>query len=121
MKPDMKSQAKMKMLQDLKKMATEMMGHDLKGKMDGMKKVSVMANDKEGLEKGLDKAKELMHGMPEMDKMAHEEDADAGSEDVETGHSEQEEEMNEPEDNSAEELEERIKELQAKLASMKMK
>lgn len=115
MKPDMKQQAKMKMLQDLKKMATGMMGEDLKGKMDGMKKVSVMANDKDGLEKGLDKAKEMMRGMPEMDKMAHEE----GSEDMETDHLGNEDEEMGEEECSPEELQMKIKEMQAKLDAMK--
>jgi hypothetical protein len=119
MKPDMKQQAKMKMLQDLKKMATGMMGEDLKGKMDGMKKVSVMANDKDGLEKGLDKAKEMMHGMPEMDKMAHEEASDTGSEDMETDHLENEDEEMGEEECSPEELQMKIKELQAKLDALK--
>jgi hypothetical protein len=53
--------AKMSVLHDLKKQAQDAMG----GKLDGMKKVSVMSDSPEGLQHGLDKAKELTQNMPD--------------------------------------------------------
>jgi hypothetical protein len=47
--------AKMKVLSHLRDMAQESMGH----KLGGLKKVSVMSDSSEGLEKGLSKAQEL--------------------------------------------------------------
>lgn len=56
-----KKMAKMKALKGLKDHMSKSMG---KGLMDGMaaKKVTVAAPDQEGLEKGLDKAKEVVAG-----------------------------------------------------------
>lgn len=51
-----KAKGKMSALKGLHKMASDMMGND----MSSMKKVSVMAKDKKGLEKGLDTAKKMM-------------------------------------------------------------
>src|SRR5579864_3507338 len=45
--------AKMDVVKDLKDSVSDMMGD----KMSGLKKVSVMSNSKEGLKKGLDKAR----------------------------------------------------------------
>lgn len=70
---DMKGVAKLKVLKHLKDMASQMMGDDLKGGMDGMKKVTVAAPDEAGLKEGLDKAKEVvgqMHGMTSEDPQA---------------------------------------------------
>lgn len=64
--------AKMSAVQGLKDMANEAM----KGKMDGMKKVTVASDSQEGLEHGMDKAKELIHGkegMTELSKMGDDE------------------------------------------------
>lgn len=121
MKSDMKSEAKLKMLQHMKKMATDMMGGELKGKMDGLKKVTVAAPDEKSLRMGLDKAKQVL---PEMDKMAHDEASEDGSEGMDTDESASEEAMETPheeamEESSPEELHAKIKELQAKLDSMK--
>ena len=118
---DMKSEAKMKMLQELKKMTSGMMGGELKGKMDSMKKVTVAAPDSEGLKAGLDKAKAAL---PAIDKMAHEEAQDAGSDHDETDESLHEEQMESPEEEaseemSPEEIQHQIKMLQAKLSSIK--
>jgi hypothetical protein len=55
---DMEKNAKMSVLKDARDMAAHAMGQ----KLHGLKKVSVMAPDKEGLSKGLDKAKELLGG-----------------------------------------------------------
>lgn len=56
-KMDSKKKGKMCALQDLHKMASDMMGDD----MGEVRKVSVMAKDKEGIKKGLEKAKELLN------------------------------------------------------------
>jgi hypothetical protein len=53
--------AKMGVLKDIHKMASDSMADDVKG----MKKVTVASPDEEGLEKGLDKAKELLNSSPE--------------------------------------------------------
>lgn len=54
----MAKEAKMGVLNNLKQLATNMMGNDVKG----LKKVTVAAPDKQGLAQGLDKAKQLMSG-----------------------------------------------------------
>lgn len=50
--------AKLAAITDLHEQAKKAMGE----KLSGIKKVSVMADDKEGLEEGLEKAKELLEG-----------------------------------------------------------
>lgn len=57
---DMKKDAKMDMLKSLKKMAKEMMYQDMPEEMKGMKKITVMSDDEEGLKEGLSKAEEIM-------------------------------------------------------------
>lgn len=52
-KKDHKKMAKRKVLEDMHKMASDMMG-------ENMQKVSVMAKDKEGLMKGLEKAEDIL-------------------------------------------------------------
>lgn len=54
--------AKMGVLKDLHKMASDSMA----GKINGLKKVTVAAPDQEGLEHGLDKAKQIVGDMPGM-------------------------------------------------------
>lgn len=61
---EMKSKAKRKMLEALKK---EMMDMDHEGMSEKMK-VSVMSDSPEGLEEGLDKAKDLLKKRAEMMK-----------------------------------------------------
>lgn len=64
MKKDMmphEKKAKMSVLEELQKQAADAMG----GKLDGVKKVSVMAPSKEGMKEGLEKAEEILEGMPE--------------------------------------------------------
>ena len=51
--------AKMDVIQELLEMAQSAMGSNVKGGMDEMKKVSVMAPDDEGLAEGLELAKEV--------------------------------------------------------------
>lgn len=53
---EMKKKAKMDMVRELRKLATDAMSNDMKD----MRKVSVMAKDEEGLKMGLDKAKEIL-------------------------------------------------------------
>lgn len=55
---------KMEMLEQLKAMASEMMGGDL----EGLKKVTVAAKDDEGLKSGLEKAKELLRSKDDEDE-----------------------------------------------------
>lgn len=55
-KPSSKAKGKMAALKGLHRMASDMMGED----MASMKKVSVMAKDKKGLKKGLEKAEKMI-------------------------------------------------------------
>jgi hypothetical protein len=55
-KKSAKAVGKMSALKGLHKMASDMMGSDLKG----IKKVSVIAKDKKGLKKGLEKAEDMI-------------------------------------------------------------
>jgi hypothetical protein len=79
----MEKDAKMSVLNDLHKMASDAMADHMNG---SMKKVTVASPDEEGLEHGLDKAKDLLHGMPEAmddthpdhENFAHTEEADDG-------------------------------------------
>lgn len=52
------AKGKMAALKGLHKMASDMMGSEL----SGIKKVSVVAKDKKGLKKGLQKAEEIVGG-----------------------------------------------------------
>lgn len=118
MKPDMKSEAKLKMLERMKKMATEMMGGEMKNKLDGMKKVTVAAEDTEGLKEGLEKAEEIVENDP-MEAMEEMMGQDLDG-DMEEGESEEHKEAVMGEESlSPEEIEQKIRELQAKLQSVK--
>lgn len=90
--------AKMKVLEELRAMAHEMMGSDL-GKPEDMKQVSVAAPDEEGLEKGLDLASSLM----DKKELPMDDEAD------------------EEGDESAEDLERQIQDLMARKASLEQK
>lgn len=59
MKHDPKMAAKMKVVDQMRKMAMDEMG----GKLKGLKKVSVASDTEEGLKKGLELAKEKVTGM----------------------------------------------------------
>ncbi len=54
--------AKMDVIKELLDMAQKAMGDGVKGEMDSLKKVSVMAPDDESLSEGLDLAKDLTAG-----------------------------------------------------------
>lgn len=62
---DMKKEAKLSVLKELRELASKMMGDDLKNGMDSMKKVTVASDSKEGLKRGLEKAEEMMDVGPE--------------------------------------------------------
>lgn len=71
----MYKKAKMGVLKDLHKHMGSMIGDDMSMPMD-MKKVTVAADDEEGLEQGLEKAKDLVEEMPmaeESEEMSEEE------------------------------------------------
>ncbi len=96
--------AKMGVLKELKDDMSSEMGGNLKDMM--AKKVSVMASNKEDLEKGLDKAKELVGEMPngeegQLEDMEAEESGEAGMAEA------------------AEDVESEIKKLEEKLAKLK--
>lgn len=70
----MEGDAKMKVLADLRSSMSDMMANKMKdgySKMGGLQKVSVMAPNKEGLEKGLDKAQDMVES-PHMAEMSPE-------------------------------------------------
>lgn len=56
-------EAKLNAVKGMRKMAGDMMADDMKS----MKKVTVAAPDQEGLEAGLEKAKDVVEEMPEME------------------------------------------------------
>lgn len=73
------TQAKMDVLEELLQMAQSAMGSKVKGGMDEMKKISVMAPDTESLTEGLDLAKEVAESTEEVDsstEMSQEDDSE---------------------------------------------
>lgn len=70
-KAGMQKEAKLSVLKHLRKMASDMMGEDVKGGM--MKKVTVAAPDKESLKEGLEKAEEVVGSMPNGEEETEEE------------------------------------------------
>jgi hypothetical protein len=66
---DMKKESKIKAIKEMRAAASDMMGGDIKDGIEGMKKVTVAAPDKESLAEGLDKAKEML---PKVEEMAEE-------------------------------------------------
>lgn len=57
----MKKEAKLSAIQEMRDMASEMMGEGIKKKMDMPKKaVTVAADDEEGLKKGLETAEDIL-------------------------------------------------------------
>lgn len=73
-------QAKMDVIQELLEMAQEAMAGKVKGGMDEMQKISVMAPDKESLSHGLDMAKMLSGESEE----SEEDESEESSPDVES-------------------------------------
>lgn len=119
--------AKSGVLEQLKKDMQDMMGE----KVAGLKKVTVASNDPKGLEQGLQKAKEMIHGGDEPDSYLPEsQDMEEMEESPEHEASESpEEEMSEHKDHmsmalgededSEESLDAKIQELLKKKAMMK--
>lgn len=82
---EMEKDAKLSALRELRDIASKAMGEGMKSKMDGMQKVTVASDDKEGLVKGLDKAKDLMKHMPKTDDEGVEETPEEEMEEAEMG------------------------------------
>jgi len=111
----------------LQSLIDEMMGLD-SDKVKGLKKVTVASNSPKGLEKGLDKAKELVGGAPLSDEMMSDEEMPEGEEmmeeempegELEESPEMEEAEHEEEESESPEELEAEIEKLKEKLAKLK--
>ncbi len=62
-----KKEAKLNAIKEMRKVATDMMGEDLKSSMMPKSAVTVAADDEEGLEEGLEKAKEMVASESEED------------------------------------------------------
>jgi len=60
--PENRKEAKMSVLNELKKLMDDKLAGDLKG----LKKVTVASDSKEGLKEGLEKAEEVLEKSPEM-------------------------------------------------------
>ena len=78
---DVEKNAKMDVVKDMRDHAAKAMH----GKLDGLKKVSVMSNSSEGLKAGLDKAKGILGGHEEQDLLN---DAEGPYSDAEHAHDE---------------------------------
>jgi hypothetical protein len=114
-----KKKAKLSQLKDLSKEMSKMMGD---GYSDSMQKVTVASDSKEGLEKGLSKAQELMkkkglmsEEMSDEEKEYEEDIDDSEEEELEDDLEEMADDVDEM---SPEEMKMKIKELEAKLADM---
>jgi hypothetical protein len=116
---NLKNKAMLEVLKEIRDMASGLMQDDIKSK--GLKKVSVAADSKEGLEEGLDKAKEML-GKHDLMSALSDSDAERAEEEME----DPEEEASEtPEEEDAEEtpdsIEEQIKALQDKKHKLMLK
>lgn len=108
-----KLKAKMGVVKDLRDMMAKLM-HDKMGQdSEDMKKVTVAAPDQESLSHGLDKAKELVGHMPEMDDH-NEMDEDPQEESLESP----EMEASEPEEDHSD-MESKIAHMEQMLQEMK--
>ena len=119
-----KRSAKLSQLKELSKEMKKMMGDGFAEGMKGMQKVTVASDSKEGLQKGLSKAQEIMKKKGLMEDMSEEkEDKEEVCEACEgegCKHCEEMEEYEEDmeEDMSADDIKEQIKKLQEKLKDM---
>lgn len=102
-------EARLNVLDDLRKVAMDEMGERLKG----LKKITVAAEDKEGLKQGLEKAEEILEN-EEVDHEMHEAMESPEEEAMEHAMGEESSEDEEDED-SLEMLKAKIAELQAKV------
>lgn len=115
-----KSHAKAKsgVIQDL---MDDMMGLD-SDKIKGLKKVTVASNSPKGLEKGLDKAKEIVGNKELSEEMMSDGEELADSEEMESEESpEMEVAEHEGEEEGMEEKDAKIAELEAKIAKLEEK
>jgi chromosome segregation ATPase len=109
-----KLKAKANVMKDLSDLLSKDMGED----MASMKKVTVASDSKEGLEKGLEKAKHIIEKKPEMDESSEEEKKDL-EESLESPE-EEEKELEEGSEDS-EDVDSEIKKLEEKIAALKAK
>jgi len=103
---DMEKDAKLSALRELRDIVSKAMGNGMKSKMDGVQKVTVASDDKDGLVKGLEKAKDMMKEMPSNDK------------EEEESPEEEDSEMDMDDEMSAEDIDSMIKKLQEKKAQL---
>lgn len=125
---DIKGEARKKVLLDLKKKMSgsqaEYLKKGMSESMPPVKKVSVMADSEEGLEEGLEKAKEIVSkkdGMMDMVKKALGDKADMMEESEEESEEEGQEEMDLESVDSLEEIEALMKALEEKKKALMMK
>lgn len=110
--------AKMNVLKDIQDMASDEMGSKLKG----LKKVSVASDSKEGLQEGLDKAKELLDkNISEQKEDESSEHESMESESEELAEEAMESEEQPEEEMSLEDVEQKIQELMKKKEELKAK
>lgn len=98
---DLEKQAKMSVIKDMGNSAMR----DLAGKLHGLKKVTVASDSKEGLQKGLEKAEELLSNMPNGEQLEESDESMEESED---------QEMSSDEDMSEEEINAELERLMQK-------
>ncbi len=112
---DNEKEAKLNVMKELRDSASKMMGD----KVRGIKELSVVAPDKKGLEKGLDKAKELIAGEESEESQEHEamEGESEDSAESEAGSEDDKLEQMSPEE--LDEMMKKIQELNTKKASEK--
>jgi len=109
---DTEREAKMSVLEDLRKMMEDQMG----GHLDGLKKVTVASPDQHGLEKGLETAQDLISGAKESKETPFSHDELDESPEEESSES-PEMEASEDEDDEAS-IDAKLAELMAKKKSM---
>lgn len=106
----------------LSNLIDDMMGMD-SDKVKGLKKVTVAAKSKHDLEKGLDVAKDVLHGKLPEESEGMEESPEMESEETPEHEAEESPEMeaSEHEEESLEEKDQKIAELEEKLAQLEEK
>lgn len=107
---DNEKSAKMSVVEAMRKMAEDQIG----GKLKDLKKVTVASDSKDGLEKGLDKAKEMLDRHPEDEESQEQHDPEMEDHESETA----DEVASEPE-MSEDELNEKLEELMKLKEKMK--
>lgn len=109
-------QAKMDAVREIDGMASKMMSDKLRG----IKQVSVAAPDKEGLQKGLDMAEEIVGGDEAQDsKDQYESDESKEEASSEEKESSEDQEQKEPSEEAEESKEDKIRRLEEELENLK--